>query len=300
MAQRLPPLNALRAFEAAARHESFSAAAKELHVTHAAVSHQIRALEDWLGVPLFERSARSVRLNERGRSYLPLVRGVFDQLKAGTDTLLRAARDEALVVTAPHAFAVRWLAPRLGQLWNTHPDLDLRLKEVSWIEDASFSESDVSIRIGDGNWTGVEAVRLMAGSLTPTCSPQLLANGPPLERPADLLRFKLLHLHDHDGWRDWLRRAGIDDAGINRGPVFDDANFIYSAVLAGQGIGLLHTALTRRELAAGLLVRPFESGPGESLDYYIAYPPGGAEDPRIARFRDWLLGQVAQDDPPGP
>lgn len=296
MERRLPPLNALHAFEAAARHQSFSRAARELHVTHAAVSHQIRALEDWLGVPLFERTARSVRLNERGRAYLPLVRGIFDQLHAGTATLLRAARNESLVVTAPHAFAVRWLAPRLGRLWSTHPDLDLRLKEISWVDEVDFTGSDAAVRIGEGNWPGLEAVRLMPGTLTPMCSPQLVAGSPPIEHAADLLRFKLLHLHDPDRWRQWFRRAGIDGANVDQGAVLDDANFIYSAALAGQGIGLLHTALTRKELAAGLLVRPFEIGPQDDLGYYLVYPHGSASDHRIARFRDWLLQQVADDE----
>lgn len=296
MEHRLPPLNALHAFEAAARHQSFSRAARELHVTHAAVSHQIRALENWLGVALFERTGRSVRLNERGQAYWPMVRGAFDQIHTGTATLLRSAREQALVVNAPPAFAVRWLAPRLGQLWNAHPDLDLRLNEITGLADPDFTESDVAVRVGDGNWPDVEVIALIPGTITPMCSPMLLGNGRKLERPEDLADFKLLHAYDHNGWRQWFQHAGIDVVDTDRGPVFDDTNLIHSATLAGQGVGLLHTALTRKELEAGLLVRPFEIGPQNDLGYYLVYPRGAAADRRVAQFRDWLLAQVEADE----
>ena len=294
MSRRLPPLNALSAFEAAARHESFSRAARELHVTHAAVSHQVRALESWLGVALFERTARSVRLNERGRAYWPVVRGAFDQLHSGTATLLRAARGEALVVNAPPAFAVRWLAPRLGRLWSAHPDLDLRLIEITGLDEIDFSVADVAIRVGDGNWPQLEVVALLPGTISPMCSPMLLDEEHRLERPEDLTRFKLLHAYDHNGWRQWFRHAGVEGVDADRGAIFDDTNLIHSAVVAGQGVGLLHTALTRKELEAGLLVRPFELGPKDDLGYYLVYPPGAAKDPRVARFRDWLLAQSTE------
>ncbi len=295
MQRRLPPLNALHAFEAAARHQSFSRAAKELHVTHAAVSHQIRALEDWLGVPLFQRTARSVKLNERGRAYLPIVRGIFDQLHAGTATLLRAARHEALTVTAPQAFAVRWLAPRIGKLWSAHPDLDLRLKEMAWLEDVDFGATDVAVRVGDGDWPGMEVVPLIPGTTTPMCSPMLLTDGRSLETPADLLNYTLLHAYDHNAWRRWFKAAELDETHADKGPVFDDTNLIHSATLAGQGIGLLHTALTRQELAAGLLVRPFEIGPQDDLGYYLVYPRGAASDPRVKMFCDWMLQQAEEE-----
>ncbi len=295
MERRLPPLNALRAFEAAARHESFSRAATELHVTHAAVSHQIRALEEWLGVALFERTARSVRLNARGRAYLPLVQGVFDQLHTGTATLLRATRDEALVVTAPPAFAVLWLAPRIGRLWSAHPDLGLRLTEMPWLEEVDFTVTDVAVRVGDGHWPGLEVVPLLPGTVTPMGSPMLLESGHPLEHPEDLAHYTLLHAYDHGSWRKWFQSAGLEAADASRGPVFDDTNLIHSATLAGQGIGLLHTALTRKEQAAGLLVRPFEFGPQDDFSYYLVYPCESSSDPRITRFRDWLLRQVEED-----
>ncbi|HEY5701413.1 MAG TPA: transcriptional regulator GcvA [Gammaproteobacteria bacterium] len=296
MENRLPPLNALRAFEAAGRHQSFSNAAKELNVTHAAVSHQVRALEDWLGVTLFERTARSVRLNERGKAYLPIIRGAFDQIHAGTQTLLRSVTGDALMVSAPPAFAVRWLAPRLGNLWNVHPDLDLRLSEITGLDDIDFASADIAVRVGDGNWPNVEVIPLLPGTISPMCSPMLLAEGKKLERPQDLAHFKLLHAYNHNGWRQWIQQAGIDTVDVGRGPVFDDTNLIHSAVVAGQGVGLLHTALTRKELEAGLLVRPFELGPQNDLGYYLVYPSGAAQDRRIEQFRDWLLAQISADE----
>ena len=297
--RRLPPLNALRAFEAAARHESFSRAAQELHVTHAAVSHQIKALEDWLGMPLFQRLTRAVRLSDAGRSYLAVVHSAFNQIHAGTLTLLRSKFDQPLNVTTTPAFAVRWLAPRLGRLWSAHPDLDLRVHEVSWMVDVDFTGTnvDIAVRIGGENWPGLEAVPLMPGTVTPMCSPTLPHDGPPLKRPEDLAHHKLLHEFDYSAWRRWFDRADIRDFDVEHGPVFDDINLVYSAALAGQGVGLLHTALTRKEMVAGQLIQPFDSLPEEDMGYYIVYPPGRGNEPLIAAFRDWLLVQAAKERP---
>ena len=261
----MPPLNALRAFEAAGRHESFSLAAEELHVTHAAISHQVKALEGWLGIPLFQRLTRAVQLTDAGRSYLPVIESAFNQIHAGTATLTAAKLDAPLHVTTTQAFAVRWLAPRLGRLWDAHPDLDLRLHEHSWLENVDFTaaEVDVAVRIGSESGSGVQAVPLIAGTVTPMCSPMLLREGPPVECPEDLLRYKLLHAYDYRSWQEWLRRAGVPDADAAHGPIFDDTNLIYAAALSGQGIGLIHTALIREETAAGQLVQPFDAEPRE-------------------------------------
>ena len=295
MPRRLPPLNALRAFEAAARHESFSRAAEELHVTHAAISHQVRTLEDWLGVPLFDRAPRAVSLSRAGRVYLPVIEAAFDQIHAATAGVVGVGRGNALSVTTTPAFAVRWLAPRLGRLWSALPDLDLRLQQASWLAEVDFSTTDLAVRIGGGDWPGLASVPLMPGTLTPMCASSLLENGPPLERPADLVHFKLLHLLDHRAWRRWFQLAGIEHADVERGPVFDDTNLIYSAAIAGQGVGLLHTALTRRELAARQLVRPFVIGSQNDLGYHVVYPPHAADNRLVAAFRDWLLAEAGED-----
>ncbi|MDX1433244.1 MAG: transcriptional regulator GcvA [Gammaproteobacteria bacterium] len=295
MARRLPPLNALRAFEAAARHESFSRAAEELSVTHAAISHQVRALEEWLGVALFDRSARAVRLSGAGRTYLPVIEAAFDRIHAGTAEITGTRRGDALHVTTTPAFAVRWLAPRLGRLWQAHPDLDLRLHQAAWLSEVDFSVTHVAVRIGSGKRPGLVSVPLMPGTLTPMCSPALLGAGARLERPADLVHFKLLHLLDYRAWRQWFELAGIDDADVERGPIFDDTNLVYSAAIAGQGVGLLHTALTRREVAAGQLVRPFADEGGDDLGYCVVYPPQVAANPLVAAFRDWLIAEARDE-----
>jgi len=292
--RRLPPLNALRAFEAAARHQSFTAAAGELHVTHGAISHQVKILEDWFGIALFERGHRGVRLSATGSAYLPVIEGAFNQIHAATASVSRVTENAPLHVTTTPAFAVRWLAPRLGRLWRENPHLDLRLHEVPWLRDADHFpvETDLQVRIGAGGGPGLRSVLLMRGMVTPMCSPGLLDNAPPLKRAEDLLRFRLLHSEGYGPWQEWFQRAGVSDADVARGPIFDDTNLAYSAALAGQGVGLLHTALTVEETAAGLLVQPFHSEPGDDMGYYIVYPHASSNDRRLAAFRDWLMASV--------
>ncbi len=291
MSRRLPPLNALRAFEAAARHESFSAAAEELHVTHGAISHQVKALESWLGTPLFDRRTRAVRLNAAGRRYLPALEGAFDRIHAATQDVTRTAGQGPLHITTTPAFAVRWLAPRLGRLWREHPDLDLRLHEAPWTADLDpgVQEVDLVVRVGPARGPGLVALPLMAGTVTPMCSPRLLEEGPLIERPEDLLAYPLLHGFSYRPWQDWFAYMGVPDADVAHGPVFDDTNLTYSAALAGQGVGLLHTALTGDEIAAGQLVRPFVLGDQNDLGYFVVYPQAAERDSRVSRFRDWLL-----------
>ena len=292
--RRLPPLNALRAFEAAARLGSFSAAARELNVTHGAVSHQIKALEAWLGTPLFERRARAVHLTPAGDAYRPAIEGALSQIHAATADLIQSLADRPLHVTATPAFAVRWLAPRLGRLWRDHPDLDLRLHEEPWTANVEPGSgiADLVIRVGDVRGPGLESIRLMAGTVTPMCSPRLLEEGPPVTRPRDLLAYSLLHSHSYAPWEDWFAHHDVVGGDIAHGPVFDDTNLAYSAALAGQGIGLLHTALTVEETAAGQLVRLFEGGPWDDLGYYLVYRKASSNDPRVTRMRDWLLSMA--------
>lgn len=289
--RRLPPLNAVRAFEAAARHESFSAAAEELNVTHGAISHQVKALEEWFGMALFERRTRAVRLTQAASAYLPAIEGALNQIHAATASLFRAVGDARLQVTTTSAFAVRWLAPRLGRLWRDLPDLDLRLREMPWMVemDPASSEADLVVRIGAASGQSLVSVPLMPGAVTPMCSPRLLEDGPPLERPEQLLRYRLLHSYGYEPWVDWFRRAGVGDADVAHGPIFDDTNLAYSAALAGQGVGLLHTALTVDETDAGQLVQLFDAAPTDDMGYYIVFAAASANDPRIAGFRDWLM-----------
>ena len=294
MKRRLPPLNALRAFEAAARHQSFTAAAGELHVTHGAISHQVKALEEWLGMMLFERRARAVRLTAAGSAYLPVIEGAFNQIHGATAALSRARGNAPLHVTTTPAFAVRWLAPRLGRLWREHPDLDLRLHEAPWMSDVDpgSAEADLVVRIGEGRGAGLESVSLMPGTVTPMCSPRMLEDGPPLRHPEDLLAYRLLHGFSYGPWQEWFERHGVGDADVAHGPIFDDTNLAYSAALAAQGVGLLHTALTGDEIAAGQLIQPFEAEATGDMGYYIVYPAASSIEPRLMHFRDWLIASV--------
>lgn len=291
MNNRLPPLTALRAFDAAARHESFSRAADELSVTHAAVSHQIKALEAWLGLALFERRTRAVTLTPSGQEYRAVIEDAFNQIRAGT-ARVRTGSDGPLHVTTTPAFAVRWLAPRLGQLWNQHPELDLRLHEASWRRElgAAAPRFDLGIRLGAGQWPGLDAILLLRGHLTPTLGAGMLSSGAILERSEDLARHTLLHEFDRRAWQEWFRRHGLNPSEAERGPVFDDINLVYGAALSGHGVGLLHTALTAAEVAAGQLAQPFHET-GEETNFFIVYPRGTGALPKVARFRDWLLAQ---------
>jgi DNA-binding transcriptional LysR family regulator len=209
-------------------------------------------------------------------------------------TLVRAMGDTPLHVTTTPAFAVRWLAPRLGRLWQELPDLDLRLHEVAWTTDVDpgTSQADLVVRVGAASGAGLVSVPLMAGNVTPMCSPRLLGDGPVIERPDDLLNYRLLHSHSYAPWQDWFSRSGVSNVDVAHGPIFDDTNLAYTAALAGQGVGLLHTALTTEETAAGQLVQPFESGPLDEMSYYIVYLATSSNESRIAGFRDWLIASV--------
>jgi LysR family glycine cleavage system transcriptional activator len=179
-------------------------------------------------------------------------------------------------------------------LWRDLPDLDLRLHEMAWMAEVEpgSTGADLVVRIGTGAGTGLESLALMPGTVTPMCSPRLLEDGPPLAGPEDLLQFRLLHSYGYHPWQDWFERAGISNADVAQGPVFDDTNLAYSAALAGQGVGLLHTALTVDEIAAGHLVRPFDELVREDMGYHVVYPSVSRNDPRVAGFRDWLIGCV--------
>ena len=208
-----------------------------------------------------------MRLTEPGSAYLPVIEGAFNQIHGVTTTLLQARGDAPLHVTTTPAFAVRWLAPRLGRLWQALPDLDLRLHEVAWTTDVDpgTSQADLVIRVGAASGAGLVSVPLMAGNVTPMCSPRLLGDGPALESPDDLLNHRLLHSHSYDPWQEWFSRSGVSNADVAHGPIFDDTNLAYTAALAGQGVGLLHTALTTEETAAGQLVQPFDAGPLDEM-----------------------------------
>jgi LysR family glycine cleavage system transcriptional activator len=300
MERHLPPLNALRAFEAAARYLSLTRAAEELHVTPAAVSHQVKALEDYLGVKLFRRMNRSLLLTDAGQACLPGLREGFDRLAEAVDAV--RARDESrpLTVTVPPSFGAKWLVPRLDRFSQDHPGIDVRIDASMRVVDMVREDVDIAVRYGAGDYPGMRVDRLMDEEAFPVCSPRLLEGENALREPADLCNHTLLHLMGpaadaagHPDWSMWLRAAGVSDCDASRGPTFSLSSMAVQAAVDGQGVALVGSVLVADDIAAGRLVRPFELSFPLGFAYYVVYPEANAESPRVVTFRDWLMAEVA-------
>ncbi len=287
--RRLPPLVALRAFEAAARYASFSRAAEELCVTHGAVSHHVKSLEEHLGFPLFRRLHRRVVLTEAGEALFSKVRTAFDLLEMGTEQVVAAYTKRPLVVSCIATFSMRWLMPRLSQFHAQHPDIDLRLSApdspIEWPRD----DIDVSIRIGRGEWPeDVEAVAFLPEAVGPVCSPGLLARCA-LERPEQLRQHTLLHTETRLAtWSDWLRLTGVTEVDPTMGQRFETFYFLLQAAAVGLGVAIGPNVLVADDLAAGRLVAPFGFVPN-GMSMYVLYPKSRAQHTQIIAFRDWLV-----------
>lgn len=290
---RLPSLNALRAFEAAARHGSLSQAAAELHVTHSAVSHQIKALEADLGVPLLRRLSRGVEANLVGRQLAATLDDAFARIVQGVLQARRGDRTGILTVSVDPSFAVRWLVLRLGRFRAANPEIDLRLAATEALADFDREDVDMAIRHGRGGWPGLDAERLMSACVFPVCSRGLLAGGPPLSQPDDLRHHTLLHEDNGEHWRAWLAKANAGTVDAGRGPRFDDAHLTLAAAGAGQGVALADDALVAADLMDGRLVRLFDVEIATDHGYWLVLPPGSADRPKLSAFRTWLLAEVA-------
>ncbi len=293
--RRLPPLNALRAFEAAARHLSFTRAADELSVTQAAVSHQVKQLEEWLGVPLFRRRPRAVLLTESGQAYLPPVREALDGLATATRRLLERQSAGVLNVSIPPSFAANWFVPRLGAFRAANPEIDVRLNATDDLVDFAHDDIDVSIRYGLGDWDGVEYEHFMDEEMFPVCAPALLARGKPLRRPDDLRHYTLLHDDMRENWPMWLRAAGARQVDPTRGPTFNLSSLVLAAAIDGQGVALGRSSLMERDLAAGRLVRPFALALPAHFAFYVVYPPRSGDIPKVRALISWLKATVAAE-----
>jgi len=294
MRPRLPPLNALKAFEAAARHESFTRAAEELCVTQGAVSHQVKALEAELAIKLFNRERQRLIITEAGRDYLAVVRDALDWIAVGTERLLQRQNAGVLTVSTSPDFAAKWLVHRLGHFAEAHSTIDLRVSATMHHVDFAREDVDMAVRHGDGNWPGLDAVELSAEQLFAVCSPKLLS-GRRLGKPADILKFPLLHLDSRADWRKWLQAVGISDANVKHGPVLNRASMVIDAAINGQGIALARTTLAAWDLLNGRLVRPFPESLRLSKTYWIVCPKATSKVPKIVTFRGWLLAEASQD-----
>jgi LysR family glycine cleavage system transcriptional activator len=306
MGTRLPPLNALKAFEAAARHASFRQAARELNVSPAAISHQIRNLEAHLGVQLFERQSRGLALTEGGRAALPLLRDGFGRLAEAVRHLRARDRPAALSISAPPSFAAKWLAPRLGRFAAAHPGLDIRLAASPELIDAAAEAADgashaadLAIRFGDGDYPGRRIDKLLAVTALPLCSPRLLAGRRPLRRPEDLRHHALLHddtdYAERPAWGAWLAAAGLAGIDAARGLRFNQAALALEAAIEGEGVALTLEPLARADVAAGRLVAPFSLTLPLRNAYYLVSTESAAAQPACAALRRWLLAEAAAE-----
>jgi len=290
MTSRLPSLNGLRAFEAAARHLSFTRAASELNVTQTAISHQIRRLEQELGIRLFMRQNRALALTPEARDYLPGVRAAFNDLRLATDRLRRKDDGHVLTVSTLASLAAKWLLPRLANFQEAHPGIDVRITTSTAMVDFRSGDVDAAIRYGRGHWPGVRADWLMADELFPVCSPALL-----LRNPADLAHHALLHTSGgyDDDWRLWLTAAGLPaDISKQPGLSFDLILLTVQAAIDGSGVAMGRTSYVEADIAKGRLVVPFKIALPADAGFYLVSPEAKADPPKLAAFRQWLKAAV--------
>ena len=296
MPRRLPPLNALRSFEAAARHESFTRAAEELCVTQGAVSQQVRTLEAELGLKLFNRERQRLKITEAGRDYLMVIREALDSIAAGTERLRQRQSSRVLTVSTSPDFAAKWLVHRLDRFSEAHPGLDIRVSAAMHHADFVRDDIDVAVRHGDGNWPGLDATCLCSEQIFAICSPQLLTGRNRLTQPSDVLKWPLLRLdHQQTAWKRWFALAGVTAPETLRGPILDRASLIIDAAIDGQGIALARTTLAAWDLISRRIVGPFDVSWRPTNTYWIVCPRATAKAAKICRFREWLLAEARDD-----
>ena len=294
MTRRLPPLNALRAFEAAARSENFSHAAVELGVSQAAISQHVKSLEVALGLKLFARDGKRLLITSAGREYLTVIRDALDRIALGTDRLLRNRPSSVLAISTSPDFGAKWLVHRLGRFIATYPEIDLRVSSTIKQVDLIAERVDLAIRHGNGRWAGLDAVALCPERLVPVCSPKLLLGRGRIGKASDLLAYPLLRLEGWTTWSKWFETAGVS-ASARAGPVLNQASMLIDAAIDGQGIALARTALAAWDLLHGRLVIPIDISLPLENTYWIVYPKLASREPRVLVLRDWLLAEAAEE-----
>jgi LysR family glycine cleavage system transcriptional activator len=295
--RRLPHLTWLRAFEASARHLSFTNAAQELNLTQAAISKQVKLLEHYLREPLFERKPRSLVLTKVGAAYLPKVRDGFERLAAGTEEVFGLRRSEVLTVRAPVGYSVNWIAPRLQGFFHHHPDIKLRLVSSVWGDQFDNERFDLDIQYGTGHWPGYTADRLTWEVIKPVCAPSLLYGKNAIRKPADLAHHRLLHVLGYEeGWADWLRFAKTNGINSGQGLQFDTSLLAFEFAAHGGGVALARSSMFSIEIERGRLVEPFSIEAPLHEAFHLISPETGRDHPDAQKFREWLL-DTANNDP---
>ncbi|RJG04860.1 transcriptional regulator GcvA [Noviherbaspirillum cavernae] len=290
--RRLPNLAALRAFEAAARHENFTRAAEEIHVTHGAISHQVRALEEELGVTLFVRHGKRIAITPEGERFADTLRRALTDIAAAAEVLQASSRQKRLTITSLSSFAARWLSPRLGQFIERYPDLEVMLQSSNHLTDFVRESVDVGIRFGRGHYPGLTVEKLMDDYYYPVASPRFNRGKLP-KTPQQLVKSTLLRC-DGEPWEPWFRAAGIEAAEPTGGLVFEDSSMLVRAAAEGHGIALARFAIVATEIESGELVRLSDIAVKCPSSYYFVCPPGALQKPQVQAFRTWLFDEIAK------
>ncbi len=300
MTRRTYPLTALRAFEAAARNLSFVKAADELHVTPAAISHQVKTLEEFLGVKLFRRMPRGLLLNDVGQLFLPELRDGFNRLDRAVERVQQSDMRGPLMISVAPVFAAKWLVPRLERFSVAYPNIDVRISARLAMVDFRRDTFDAAIRLGRGKYPGLDSTKLFDESVTPMCSPRLLDGDFPLRSIKDLRHHLLLHDDSLDfdmsapKWSDWLEEACVKDVDPTRGPHFSHPDHSLQAAIDGAGVVLGWFHLAADDLAAGRLIAPFDLGLSMKLGFYLVCPKTHTDRPKVVIFREWLLKEISR------
>jgi LysR family glycine cleavage system transcriptional activator len=296
MKRYLPPLNSLRAFEAAARHCSFRHAAEELNVSHSAISHQIKLLESQLGTELFHRSVRSVELSDAGQIYYPILRDAFDRIADATERVRANVRSTVLTVQVYVTFAVGWLIPRLIDFQKKHPEIQVHINSSHIDADFQRSDVDVCVLMGYKVQPEVHYEYLFTSEIFPVCSPKLLEEGPRLKKPQDLTNHNLLYInHAEQDWPNWFEAAGVQSESTNQGIRFDSYSLALEAAIDGAGVALALQPFGMSDVRAGRLVEPFDIKAPAFGDWYLAYRENRRNSAKVKAFQKWLLEQVNED-----
>jgi LysR family glycine cleavage system transcriptional activator len=301
MSRAIPPLNPLRTFEVAARHRSFTRAAEELSVTAAAVSHQIKILEESLGIVLFVRQPKSLELTKAAQAYLPSIQKAFHQMAEATQQLQLRENSFTLKINVPPTFAVKWLMPRLIRFLKDHPSIDVKVSTSAQSVDFDREGFDLAVRYGRGVYPGLHAELCLPVEVFPVCSPTLLQGKHALQEPADLKHHILLHDDStyadvsNPNWAMWLLHAGVLGVDATRGPSFWPSHLVINAAIDGMGVALAKRNWVEKDIEEGRLVKPFEISLPVEFSYYLVYPESRLKDPLITRFVDWVRSEVEAD-----